>query len=43
MGSERVTVKNLEIVDVKVEQNLMLIRGAVPGGVGTLIEIKKED
>ena len=43
MGSERVTVKNLEIVDVKVEQNLMLIRGAVPGGIGTLIEIKKED
>ena len=43
MGSERVTVKNLEIVDVKVEQNLMLIRGAVPGGVGTLIEIKKEN
>src|SRR3990172_11806788 len=31
MGSERVTVKNLKIVDVKVDQNLLLIFGAVPG------------
>lgn len=43
MGSERVTVKNLEIVDVKADQNLLLIKGAVPGANGALIEIKKED
>lgn len=42
MGSERVTVKNLEIVDVKAGQNLLLIKGAVPGANGTIIEIKKE-
>lgn len=43
MGSERVTVKNLEIVDVKAGQNLLLIKGAVPGANGAIIEIKKED
>jgi large subunit ribosomal protein L3 len=43
MGSEKVTVKHLEIVDVKNDQNLMLIKGAVPGSIGTLIEIKKEE
>jgi large subunit ribosomal protein L3 len=42
MGSERVTVKNLEIVDVRAGQNLLLIKGAVPGANGTIIEIKKE-
>jgi large subunit ribosomal protein L3 len=43
MGAERVTVKNLEIVDVKASQNLLLIKGAVPGANGAIIEIKKED
>ena len=42
MGSERVTVKNLTVVDVKTEQNLLLILGAVPGGKGTYLEIRKE-
>ena len=43
MGSERVSVKNIEVVDVKVDQNLLLIKGAVPGATGTIVEIKKED
>lgn len=42
MGSERVTVKNLKIVDVKADQNLLLIFGAVPGSPGTYLEIRKE-
>jgi large subunit ribosomal protein L3 len=42
MGSEVVTVKNLKVVDVKVEQNLLLILGAVPGSKGTYLEIRKE-
>ena len=41
MGNERVTVKNLEVVEVKADQNLLLIRGAVPGSPGTLLLIKK--
>lgn len=43
MGSERVTVKNIEVVDVRADQNLLLIKGAVPGATGTIVEIKKED
>ncbi|MBA4371463.1 MAG: 50S ribosomal protein L3 [Thermodesulfovibrio sp.] len=43
MGSERVTVRNLAVVDVRVEQNLLLIHGAVPGSKGTYLEIRKDD
>jgi large subunit ribosomal protein L3 len=43
MGSERVTARNLEIVDVRTEQNLLLIKGSVPGSKGAYLEIKKED
>lgn len=42
MGSEKVTVKNLRVVEVKPEQNVLLVRGAVPGAVGTYLEIIKE-
>ncbi len=43
MGSEVVTVKNLKIVDVKTDQNLLLILGAVPGSKGTFLEIRKDN
>lgn len=43
MGSERTTVKNLTVVDIKTEQNLLLILGAVPGSKGTYLEIRKEN
>jgi large subunit ribosomal protein L3 len=43
MGSERVTVRHLEIIDVRTDQNLLLIKGAVPGSKGAYLEIKKED
>jgi large subunit ribosomal protein L3 len=43
MGSENVTVKNVEIVDVKAEQNLLLIMGAVPGANGSIVAIKKDE
>lgn len=41
MGHKRVTVKNLEVVKVMPEQNLILVRGAVPGAVNGIVEIKK--
>jgi large subunit ribosomal protein L3 len=41
MGSERVTVKNVKVVDVRAEQNLLLILGALPGSKGTYLEIRK--
>ncbi|MCX6813961.1 MAG: 50S ribosomal protein L3 [Candidatus Azambacteria bacterium] len=40
MGGDRVTVKNLEIVEVDKENNLIAIKGAIPGRKGTLVMIK---
>ena len=42
MGSERVTVKNLEIVDVKADQNLILIMGAVPDAKVPLSKLRRK-
>lgn len=39
MGGERVTVKNLKIVDIIPDEHLLLLGGAVPGRRGTLLEI----
>jgi len=41
MGAERVTALNLEIVDVKTERNLLLLRGSVPGPDGGLLLIRE--
>lgn len=40
MGSERVTVRNLEVVRIDEEQNLLLVKGAVPGGKGAFLTIR---
>lgn len=37
MGDETVTVKNLRIVGVEAEQNLVLVRGALPGGKNAVV------
>lgn len=45
MGNKKVTVKNLEIVDVLDERNVLLVKGAVPGSkrsVLTITKIKKK-
>jgi len=39
MGTDRVTVKNLIVVDTDAETNTIFIRGAVPGRPGALVEI----
>jgi large subunit ribosomal protein L3 len=41
MGNVQVTVKNLRVVGVEPEHNLLLIRGAVPGKPGGLLKIEK--
>lgn len=41
MGHERVTVQNLKVVKVDPEQNLILVRGAVPGVKGALVVVKE--
>jgi large subunit ribosomal protein L3 len=39
MGGDRITVKNLEIIGVDKENNQLIIKGAIPGRRGTLVEI----
>jgi large subunit ribosomal protein L3 len=41
-GQKRVTIKNLVVVKVDKENNILAIKGAIPGSRGTLVEIKKE-
>lgn len=40
MGNEKVTIQNLEVVRVDVENNIILIKGAIPGPKKGLISIK---
>jgi large subunit ribosomal protein L3 len=42
MGNKRVTQKGLTIVELIPDQNLMLVRGAVPGGKGTTVEVRTD-
>lgn len=41
MGSERVTVQKLTVVQVDPERNLLLVKGSVPGGENSLLLIKE--
>lgn len=40
MGSDRVTVRNLKIAKIDLENNMLAIKGAIPGRRGTLVEIR---
>ena len=42
MGNKRVTQKGLEVVDVLPDQNLLLLRGSVPGPKGATVEIRTD-
>ena len=41
MGGDRVTVRNLKIVSVDAENNLLVIRGAIPGAPGGYVVVRK--
>jgi large subunit ribosomal protein L3 len=41
MGDERVTVKGLTVARVDVENNLLMVRGAVPGATGSVVLVRK--
>jgi large subunit ribosomal protein L3 len=43
MGSEKVTVKNLTVVAVDLENNLLLVKGAVPGPKNSLVTLYKKN
>ncbi len=40
MGSDRVTVKNLKVLQVDAASNTLVISGAIPGRPGTLVEVR---
>ncbi|MBM2809386.1 MAG: ribosomal protein [Chloroflexi bacterium] len=41
MGGERVTVKNLVVLAIDAERNLLAVKGAIPGPSGAIVTIKK--
>jgi large subunit ribosomal protein L3 len=41
MGNERVTVLSLQVVEVRPEENLILVKGAIPGAKNSLVMIRK--
>lgn len=41
MGGKQVTVRNLEIVEVQADDNVILVRGAVPGANGGFVKIRR--
>ena len=42
MGNKRRTQKGLEIVEVRADENLLLLRGSVPGPKGSIVEIRSD-
>lgn len=40
MGSDRITVKNLKVMAVNKDENILLVKGAIPGRRGTLVEVR---
>lgn len=42
MGGDQVTVKNLEVFKIDSENNLLYVRGAVPGAYKSLVSVKKQ-
>jgi large subunit ribosomal protein L3 len=41
MGSARVTVRNLKVIRVDTDNNLLLVEGSVPGGPNAVVVIRK--
>ena len=41
MGGDRVTVRNLRVVQVDAEQHVLIVKGAVPGAPGGLVMVRK--
>jgi large subunit ribosomal protein L3 len=41
MGDDRVTVRNLEVIEVDVEENVLVVKGAVPGPNGGYVVVRR--
>ena len=42
MGNKRVTQRGLEVVEVRADANLLLVRGSVPGDKRSVVEIRSD-
>lgn len=40
MGSDAITIKNLKVLQVNAQENILLVSGAIPGRKGTLVEVR---
>ena len=40
-GNDKITVKNLEVVDIDEEKNYLIVKGSVPGANGSIVKIEK--
>ena len=43
MGGENLTIKNLEVVAVNLELNVLMVRGAIPGPPNGLVVVRKRE
>ena len=41
MGSRRITIQNLEVIRVDADENLLLVKGSVPGAKKSLVTIRE--
>ncbi len=41
MGNKRITVKGLRVFDVKLEENILLVSGSIPGPIGGMVIVRK--
>ena len=42
MGNKRMTQKGLEVIAVDAQENLLMVRGSVPGATGALVEVRTD-
>lgn len=42
MGNKQTTVKNLQIIDINIEDNIMVVKGSIPGKPGNIVHIKQK-
>ena len=40
MGSQTITIQNLEVVRVDLDKNVILVKGSVPGAKGAILKLK---
>jgi large subunit ribosomal protein L3 len=41
LGGKQTTIKNLQVVLINSENNLLVVKGAIPGKLGNILSIKK--